>query len=314
MVIPYPDVQQLCYKFRLRDNETNEWYPRWIQISLHIRSPGLQAFLGGWVGGGGLGCQNWKYSKCQEMAKLQLGGGVFWDTWIWTLTIFILGGGGYSGTLGFGLSDNFHFGGYSGTLGFGLSDNFHLGGYSGTLRFGLSDNFHFGGVFWDTRIWTLWQCSLRGVFWDTWIWTLWQFSFWGGILGHSDLDSLTIFIWGGILGHSDLDSLTIFMWGGGGYSGTLRFGLSDNFHFGGGYSVPSYYRIGVFRVWTKISTTPAGSCITDSLSHTTYVETNYYMCNNINKHCNFATLLNKLVYELSHEKVQVITFQKKTFA
>ena len=28
------------------------------------------------------------------------------------------------------------------------------------------------------------------------------------------------------------------------------------------------------RIWTKISTTPAGSCITDSLSHTTYVETN----------------------------------------
>ena len=25
--------------------------------------------------------------------------------------------------------------------------------------------------------------------------------------------------------------------------------------------------------WTKISTTPAGLCITDSLSHTTYVET-----------------------------------------
>ena len=35
------------------------------------------------------------------------------------------------------------------------------------------------------------------------------------------------------------------------------------------------FRIGVFcRIWTKISTTPAGSCITDSLSHTTYVETN----------------------------------------
>ena len=28
------------------------------------------------------------------------------------------------------------------------------------------------------------------------------------------------------------------------------------------------------RIWTKISTTPAGSRITDSLSHTTYVETN----------------------------------------
>ena len=127
------------------------------------------------------------------------------------------------------------------------------GGYSGTLGFGLSDNFHGGG-------------------------------------GHSDLDSLTNFILGGILGHSDLDSLTIFIGGGGysgtlrfglsdnfyfgGYSGTLRFGLSDNFHFGGrGRGV--FYRIGIFcGVWTKISTTPAGSCITDSLSHTTYVETN----------------------------------------
>ena len=51
-----------------------------------------------------------------------------------SLTIFIFGEGLYSETLGFGLSDNFHF----------------RGGYSETLRFGLSDNFHFrggGGVF-----------------------------------------------------------------------------------------------------------------------------------------------------------------------
>ena len=35
------------------------------------------------------------------------------------------------------------------------------------------------------------------------------------------------------------------------------------------------YRLGVnYKIWTKISTTPASSCITDSLSHTTYVETN----------------------------------------
>ena len=39
-----------------------------------------------------------------------------------------------------------------------------------------------------------------------------------------------------------------------------------------------FYRIGVnCRIWTKISTTPAGSCITDSLSHITYVETNYFV-------------------------------------
>ena len=38
----------------------------------------------------------------------------------------------------------------------------------------------------------------------------------------------------GILKLSDLDSLTIFILGGaGGYSKTLRFGLSDNFYGGG---------------------------------------------------------------------------------
>ena len=51
--------------------------------------------------------------------------------------------------------------------------------------------------------------------------------------------------------------------------------ISDNFHFRGGGGI-LYCRIGVnCRIWTKFSTTPAGSCITDSLSHTTYVETNY---------------------------------------
>ena len=83
---------------------------------------------------------------------------------------------------------------------------FILGGYSGPLGFGLSDNFHFEG----------------------------------GILNLSDLDSLTIFIlwgWGGILNLSDLDSLTTFILGG--YSEPLGFGLSDNFHLGGGgYSEP----------------------------------------------------------------------------
>ena len=112
---------------------------------------------------------------------------------IWS---FSRGGGGYSETLRFGLSDNFHlggilklsdldtmtifiWGGYSETLGFGLYDNFHweggilklsdldcltifIGGGVETLRFGLYNNFHFGG----------------------------------GILKLSDLDSLTIFIGG----------------------------------------------------------------------------------------------------------------------
>ena len=195
----------------------NEWYPRWIQISLHIRYP-----------------------------RSQMGGG---------------------GILGHSDLD---------------SDNFHLGGgYSGTLRFGLSDNFHWGGILGHSDLDSL-TIFIWGVFWDTQIWTLWQFSF-GGILGHSDLDSLTIFILGGysgtlgfglsdnfhvgggILGHSDLDSLTIFMWGG-------ILGHSDldslTIFIWGGILVPSYYRIGVFfGIWTKISTTPAGSCITDSLSH-----------------------------------------------
>ena len=44
---------------------------------------------------------------------------------------------------------------------------------------------------------------------------------------------------------------------------------------GGGGGGILYCRIGVnCRIWTKFSTTQAGSCITDSLSHTTYVETN----------------------------------------
>ena len=75
------------------------------------------------------------------------------------------------------------------------------------------------------------------------------------------------------------------MWGeGGGAVGGGAVGYSEteksssakiclNFNFRGGRGV--FYRIGVnCRIWTKISTTPAGSCITDSLSHTTYVETN----------------------------------------
>ena len=64
---------------------------------------------------------------------------------------------------------------------------------------------------------------------------------------------------------------------GGGYSvientQSPKIWLNFNFRGGGGIL---YYRIGVFcRICTKFSTTPAGSCITDSLSNTTYVETN----------------------------------------
>ena len=66
-----------------------------------------------------------------------------------------------------------------------------------------------------------------------------------------------------------------FQWGGG-YSATEKSKCQDfwQFSFSGGGGI-LYCRIGVnCRIWTKFSTTPAGSCITDSLSHTTYVETN----------------------------------------
>ena len=55
----------------------------------------------------------------------------------------------------------------------------------------------------------------------------------GGVfLDTSDLDSMTIFIWGGVFWDtSDLDSDNFH---GGGILGHLRFGLSDNFHLGGG--------------------------------------------------------------------------------
>ena len=73
---------------RISRNKPNEWYPRGIQISLHIRSPRLQAFRGG----GEVGCQDlpkfqfrgggrysWalpsQNSKCQDLPKFQFGGG-----------------------------------------------------------------------------------------------------------------------------------------------------------------------------------------------------------------------------------------------
>ena len=215
----------------------NEWYPRQLQISLHIRSPGSQ-----------------DYSE------------------VWNLKFFRFGGGG--------LWDNFHLGGYSETLGFGLSDNFHLGGVGGILKLSDLDSLtiFIGGVFWNSRMWTLWQFSfwggilklsdvdsltifIGGVFWNSRIWTLWQFSFFlrGGILKVLELDSLTIFILGGVFWNSWSWTLWQFSFGGEG---------------GGGYSVLQNREYSE-DFWTKISTTPAGSYITDSLSHTTYVETNH---------------------------------------
>ena len=74
--------------------------------------------------------------------------------------------------------------------------------------------------------------------------------------------------------------LTIFLLLGEGGGGILQLKsqsakISGNCHFrgggAGGYSV--LQNRGKLEFWTKFSTTPAGSCITDSLSHTTYVET-----------------------------------------
>ena len=120
----------------------------------------------------------------------------------------------------------------------------------------------------------------------------------GGILKLLNLDSLSNFIFGGgysetlelglsvkfhfqggILKLLNLDSLSNFIFGGGGILKLLNLDSLSNFIFGGGGILN--FRIGVFcRIWTKISTTPAGSCITDSLSHTTYVETNDYIRGN----------------------------------
>ena len=142
---------------------------------------------------------------CKTILKFEIwsfsnffgGGGVFWNSQIWTLWQFSFWGEGGILKLSDLDSDNFHLGGilklsdldsltifilggYSETLRFGLSDNFHFGGYSETLGIRLSDNFHWG-VFWNSWIWTLWQFSfLGGVFWNSRIWTLWQFSFLGG--------------------------------------------------------------------------------------------------------------------------------------
>ena len=66
--------------------------------------------------------------------------------------------------------------------------------------------------------------------------------------------------------------------GEGGYSGVVKTQSAkscQNFHFGGGgvFWTKSQFRVN-WDFWTKISTTGDSYCITDSLSHTTYVETN----------------------------------------
>ena len=80
----------------------------------------------------------------------------------------------------------------------------------------------------------------------------------GGFWVRSDLDSakkIRVLNLGGFLVRSVLES-------------------GKNFNFGGGVLEPNL-RTGVFwRIWSNISGSLACLCITDSLSHTTYVETN----------------------------------------
>ena len=72
-----------------------------------------------------------------------------------------------------------------------------LGGYSGALRYGLSDNFDYGGGILGHLDMDSVTILIGGVFWDTWIWTL-TILIGGSILGHLDIDSLTILIMGGV--------------------------------------------------------------------------------------------------------------------
>ena len=75
--------------------------------------------------------------------------------------------------------------------------------------------------------------------------------------------------------------------GGGGYSPQVKsekswnakICLNFNFFWGGGIlGTKSQNRVN-WDFWTKFSTTPASLCFTDSLSHTTYVETKLVNCN-----------------------------------
>ena len=82
----------------------------------------------------------------------------------------------------------------------------------------------------------------------------------------SDLNSgkkVRVFHWGGVLGKLrswTLGTFWIFFWGGGG---------------GFWNQIPEQGCSG--EIWSKFSGSLAGWCITDSLSHTTYVETNKHL-------------------------------------
>ena len=66
------------------------------------------------------------------------------------------------------------------------------------------------------------------------------------------------------------------------------------------------------RIWTKISTTPAGSCITDSLSHTTYVK-----INNLCYNGGHSLMITKKLVMITQKlvvgnKIKTISNEKKT--
>ena len=232
-----------------KHTERNEWYPRGLQISLHIQSPGLQdysevwnlkIFWWGWgEGGRGVFWVTWNLDLGKKTKVFNFffeGEGVFWVTWNLDLgkktKVFNLGG--YSGTPQIWTLWQFSFwGGFWDTSDLDSMTIFIWGGIVGHLGFGLSDNSDFGGVFWDTSDLDSLTILILG----------------GGILGHLGFGLYDNFHWGGILGHlgfglydnlhfggvfwdtSDLDSLTIFILGG--ILGHLGFGLYDNLHFGG---------------------------------------------------------------------------------
>ena len=90
--------------------------------------------------GGGVFWNSWIWTLWQFSFW---GGGVFWNSWIWNLTIFMGGGGVFWNSWIWNLWQFSLGGGYSETLGFGISDNFHWGGgYSVLQNRGILRNFH----------------------------------------------------------------------------------------------------------------------------------------------------------------------------
>ena len=121
--------------------------------------------------------------------------GVFWNSRIWTLSQFSFWGG----ILKLSDLDSLTIFIWGGILKLSDLDSltiFILGGYSETLGFEISDNFHWG-VFWNSRIWTLWQFSFWGGILKLLDLDSLTIFILGGILKLLDLDSLTIFIFGG---------------------------------------------------------------------------------------------------------------------